>query len=142
MVRLLLPLVPVWHRAYFRSHRLGVNVAVGVFFSGLLNLFLPAVTDTSAAALVLPAPLLTAFNLTWVVGGAMSVFGLVKGSVRAEVPGSALIAGGLTAYFVVVASIRSWAALAAIFIAFLALGYAERAWQLWRCGYDHEVRGG
>lgn len=126
----------MWHRAYVRSHPLGLAVAVGIMLSGAIGLLFPESVQESAPALVLPDALLVSFNVVWAVGGGLASFGLIRGSRDAEVPGLALIAGGLSAYYIVVVSIRPTAALQALFIGALAIGCAVRAWHLVRAGYD------
>lgn len=129
-------LAPAWHRAYVRSHPLGLCVSFFIAVAGLIGLVAPQLVNESAAALVLPGWQLTVFNTTWLVGGSLATIGLLRGLPNAEAPGLALIAGGLTAYYIAVVSIRASSALTALFIAGLAIGCIARAWRIYRCGYD------
>lgn len=131
---------PTWHRAYVRSHRLGLAVAIGIFLGGCINLFAPEIVQESAPTLVLPDFVLTVFNLVWVLGGALAAFGLLRGVREAEVPGLLLLAGGLGAYYITAISLRSTTALTALFIALLAFGCLGHAVNLIRYGYEGQRR--
>lgn len=111
-------------------------MAVGIFLGGLIGLLAPEAVQESAPSLVLPDWVLIFFNCVWVIGGGLSMVGLVRGNREIEIPGMILIAGGLGSYYVVVVSIRATAALTALFIALLALGCLGRAVNLYRFGYD------
>lgn len=128
-------IVPTWHRAYVRSHPLGLMVAVGVFLAGAVGLVLPAVTDSSAPGAILSTSGLVAFNAVWTLGGGLATVGLLRGNREIEVPGLALMAGGLTAYYIAVVTVRGVAGLAGVFMGTLALGCALRAVELYRHGY-------
>jgi len=133
-------IIPTWHRAYVRSHRLGICVSLGILVGGLINLLTPELVEESAPVLVLPRIVLLIFNLTWVVGGALSAIGALRGARHIEIPGLSLVAGGLLAYYVTAITVRSTTALTAIFIALLAVGFAGHAINLYLNGYDGEVR--
>jgi hypothetical protein len=130
--------VPVWHRAYLRGHPLGLAVSVGILLGGLLGLFAPELVTESAPSLVLPSWVRLTFYLVWTFGGGLATIGLLRGVRQIEVPGMMLIAGGLSAYYIVAISIRATSALTALFIATLALGCMGRAWHLIRYGYEGE----
>lgn len=133
-------MIPRWHRAYVRSHPLGLCISLGFFTSGAIGLLAPSLVKDSAPALTLPTFVLVLFNIAWLVGGFLASVGLLRGRRDLEIPGMALIAGGMTAYFATVVSIRAISALAAVFMAFLAIGCAARAWTLLKHGYDGILR--
>jgi len=127
---------PAWHRAYFRSHPYGFWIYATISVSGTVGLVFPDLVNESAPAIVLPIWVLMVFNAVWSMGGALAALGLLRGKLRVEVPGLALIAGGLVTYYAAVVQIRATGALQAIFIGGLALGAIERAWELYHHGYD------
>lgn len=129
-------LAPRWHRPYVRSHPIGLFVALGIAVGGFCGLFLPQVVRESAASLTLPEFVLTVFYAVWLVGGIAAFFGLLRGILRLQVAGMALISGGLLTYYVVIISIRGSAAVQAFFIAALGIGCGLHAWNLARCGYS------
>ncbi len=134
-VQRLLP-IPAWHRAYVRSHPIGLAVALGIFLGGLIGLLAPGAVRGSAPTLILPEWVLVFFNVVWVLGGGLSTLGLIRGLREVEIPGMMLTAGGLGAYYITAVSLRSTSALTALFIALLSFGCAGRAWNLYRYGYD------
>lgn len=99
-------------------------------------MFLPQVVRESAASLTLPEFVLTLFYIVWLVGGTAASVGLLRGILRLQVAGMALISGGLLAYYSVIVSIRGSAAVQAFFIAALGVGCGLHAWNLARCGYS------
>lgn len=129
-------LIPKWHRAYLRSHPVGLMVSLGIFLAGALALFAPAVVEREAASAVLPTWALTLFNVVWFTGGGAAFVGMLLGIRRLHVPGMALIAGGLLSYYAVLVSLLGLRALAAVFIALLGVGCAAHAWNLARFGYE------
>lgn len=128
--------VPKVQREYLRSHPGWPWVMVGILLSGIVGLVAPEAVAGSVIALVLPKPLLIAFNIVWVVGGGLGTFGIVRGHPRAEVPGLALIAGGLVSYYIAIVSVRAVGALQVLFILWLAVGCVVRAVRLVHCGYE------
>jgi hypothetical protein len=128
-------LIPPSQRAYVASHPLGKWVAIGIFFSGLINTLMPSLTSESVVALVFSPLIIFAFNLAWTVGGALCAFGLMRGKSKVEGAGMCLLASGLFTYYLAVFSVRTTAALAALFIPCLAYGCAKRAWHLATHGY-------
>lgn len=97
---------------------------------GLIGTFLPEAVDESVIALIFPAWVFYLFNLIWFLGGAASTYGLLRGRADVEVGGLSLMASGLTAYYIAVVSVRASSALLALFIFFLAVGSAARAFAL------------
>lgn len=130
-------LAPRWHRAYVRSHPIGLFVALGLAVGGFSGLFFPHLVSESAASLVLPELVLKLFYVVWLIGGFFSFLGILRGALRLHVSGMALVAGGLLAYYGVIVTIRGSAAVQAAFIGLLGIGCGLHAWNLVRCGgYD------
>jgi len=125
---------PRWHRAYVRSHPGWPWVMLGIAISGAIGLIMPWLVEESVVALVLPKWSYTLFNLIWMVGGACAMFGIVRGRSDVEIGGLALVAGGLTAYYIAIVSVRATASLTAVFIGFLAIGCIARASHLYFAG--------
>lgn len=131
--------VPSWHRAYVRSHRWGFVMAVGFFLTGMLGLLAPHLVSESSVALTLPLVALRTFYALWMLGGLGGSLGLLLARRELEIPGLALIAGGMMAYFIT-ATASHGASLASILFVFIALGAIERAWDLFRYGYGGILR--
>jgi hypothetical protein len=128
--------VPPWHRAYVRSHWVGLSVAVGVCLSGLIGLIAPEAVEQSASAVVLPRWAVTMLNVSWVVGGASASVGLLRGNRQLHVPGMSLIGGGLLAYYSAILALRPEAAWQVVFIAILGVGCLLHATFLALYGYS------
>lgn len=109
--------------------------ALGIFIGGLLGVVAPELVRESAPSLVLPEWVLLAFNICWMVGGGTAFVGMVRGIVALHMPGMALIAGGLISYWAIIATIRGWGALTAVFILLLGIGCGLHAAYLYFCGY-------
>ncbi len=127
-------LAPSWHRSYVRAHPVGLFVALGIALGGFFGLFLPDTVSESAASLTLPEFVLKLFYVVWLLGGTTAFVGILRGNLRLHVPGMALIAGGLLAYYGVIVTIRGSAAIQAAFIALLGVGCGLHAINLIRCG--------
>lgn len=128
--------VPPWHRAYLRSHWVGLSVALGVCLSGLIALVAPEVVEQSASAVVLPSWVVTLLNVTWMIGGGTAAAGLLRGNRQLHVPGMSLIGGGLLAYYSAIVALRPEAALQVIFIPILGAGCLLHALFLGLYGYS------
>lgn len=131
---LLYRVVPPRQISYIRSHPLALCFAAGVALVGAFSLV--GLTATSSAAFTLPDWLRAAFNCVWVIGGAASVIGIVRGRRGAEGGGMALLATGMSAYFLLIAYANPRSAFGGSFIAFLALGCWLRVKHLASSGYD------
>lgn len=127
-------LAPRWHRAYVRSHPGWPWVMIGIALSGAVGVITPWLVDESVIALILPRWSYYLFNVIWMLGGAAGTFGIVRGRSDIEIGGLALVAGGLSAYYMAVITVRATSSLTALFIAFLALGCIARASNLFFCG--------
>lgn len=115
---------------------------LGIAVSGGIGLVLPWLVEESVIALVLPKWSYVLFNLIWAVGGCAGTFGIVRGRSDVEIGGLSLVAGGLTAYYVAVVSVRATSSLTALFIGFLALGCIARASHLYFAGGYAGEQGG
>lgn len=112
---------------------------IGITLGGIIGVMLPEAVDESVIGLVFPRWVFYLFNAIWLCGGAASTFGLLRGRADIEVGGLALVASGLTAYYIAVVSVRASAALLALFIICLAIGSAARIFALiHRGGYPGE----
>lgn len=135
-------MVPLWHRAYVRSHPLGLTVSVGVCISGFVALAFPGLAEGSSPTRALPDWTLIVFNVVLMIGGGLATWGLLRGNVNFEVPGLFLLAGGLASFYFTVVSVRPTSALQVIFIGALAIGCAARGWHLAHYGYDGSMHSG
>ena len=115
-------------------------MAIGIGLAGIAGMVYPDLVKESAPALILPTWLYFLFNCIWAAGGTFAAWGLMRGLVRLEVPGLALMSGGLGAYYMAVITARGWSgAIAGLFIGSLALGCAIRSFHLFHYGYDGNV---
>jgi hypothetical protein len=129
-------LVPRTQRAYLASHPLALWVSVGIAFTGWLNLLFPEPAAESSTALVFPGWLLLMFNLSWAIGGSLSVIGLLRGKPRIEGIGMTLLASGLFSLFLAILALSPDRALrSAVFIVTLAIGSGLRARHLMTHAY-------
>lgn len=136
-------LAPRWHRAYVRSHPAWPWITIGLALSGLIGLVTPWLVEESVIALILPEWSYYLFNFVWFAGGTASTLGMLRGRSDIEIGGLSLVAGGLTAYYIAVISVRATSSLTALFIGFLAIGAIARATHLFSSGgYAGERTGG
>jgi hypothetical protein len=105
-------------------------VTLGIMLGGLIGVILPEAVEESVIGLVFPHWVFYLFNAIWFSGGAASTYGLLRGRADIEVGGLALVASGLTAYYLAVVSVRASAALLALFIICLAVGSVARVFAL------------
>lgn len=128
-------LIPPNHRAYLASHPLGFCIALGLAVSGLVNVLFPDAVQDTAASLALPPILYYAFSATWAVGGTCAALGLLRGLRNLEAGGDVLLASSLLVNYISVVWVRTTSALAAVFVLFMAVGFALRARHLTKAGY-------
>jgi hypothetical protein len=123
-------IVPPGHRAYVAAHPLGVCLSLGIAASGWIRILWPGTAADSPSSLVLPAFILFTFNVAWAAGGTLAAVGLLRGKAKMEGVGMSLLASALAAYYCLILSLRPLAALTAVFIVFLAVGCALRAYHV------------
>lgn len=117
------------------SHPFALLFAIGVAFQGALYLCAPGVFEASASAAALSPTILALFNASWLVGGALSVIGIIRGHRKPEAVGMSLLAGGFAAYYSIVAGAVPYGWLTGLFILFLAVGCFLRARHVAKTGY-------
>jgi hypothetical protein len=127
-------LIPTQHRAYVVAHPLALWFSLGVAFAGGFNLFFPHLSESSAS-FIYPEWLIIAFDLTWLIGGLTSAYGLLRGKRRFEAFGMSLLAGGMATIYVSAATLIPYAWATSMFVLFLAIGCAFRARTLVKTGY-------
>lgn len=128
-------LIPPHQRPYVASHPLGLFFSIGVALEGFLNLVAPGLSSSSASAQALDPTVLTLFNLTWVVGGGLSMIGLLRGFRKSEAGGMSLLGGAFGAYYIVIVGLVPGAWATGLFIICLSIGCFLRARHLARTGY-------
>jgi hypothetical protein len=129
-------------RAYISSHPLALRFSLGLFIVGLVSLVAPQTIEQTATSMALPEWLQIGFRLTWTLGGAASVWGIIRGRRAFEAAGMTLIATGLAIDYLAIVSVRWQSALPGLFILFLAEGCFQRTRHLRKNGYEIvEVRG-
>ena len=131
----MLAFIPPSHRAYLASHPLAVGLSIGIALTGYVNILFPQWTTESSAQIVLPSLILLLFNLSWVIGGTLSTFGLLRGKPKVEGAGMSLLAAGLLANYIAFVYLRPEAAITGSFILTLAIACGFRARHLARHSY-------
>jgi hypothetical protein len=126
---------PHHQRPYLASHQLVLWFSGGVAFQGCVNLIAPELSQASASAIVLSPLLFAIFNATWLVAGALSVVGVIRGVRKAEAVGMSLLAGGFGAYYSIVAGTVPNGWLTGVFILALAIGCFRRSRHVAITGY-------
>jgi hypothetical protein len=127
--------VPHHQQPYLASHQLVTWFSGGVAFQGSVNLIAPELSQATASAIVLSPLLFAIFSATWLVGGALSVVGVVRGIRKAEAVGMSLLAGGFGAYYSILTGTVPNGWLTGAFILALAIGCFRRARHVAVTGY-------
>lgn len=134
MLRRLNPVARSQH-AYVASHPLGVWLSIGIAVTGLVNMFAPGLTEESSSTIVFSPFVLFLFNLTWALGGSLSVFGLLRGRRKVEGAGMSMLSAGMLSLFLAIISLKPDAAVTASFILAIGIGCGLRARHLATHGY-------
>lgn len=117
-------------RAYVASHPLGVWLSIGIAASGYINLLFPHLSGESSSSIVFSPLVLLMFNLSWAVGGTMSLVGLLRGRRKLEGGGMSILSAGMLSLFLAIFALRPQSALTALFVLALGIGCGVRAWHL------------
>lgn len=121
---------------YVREHPLALAFSASMALSGLLVLTIPSVRATSPTIAVLPMWTANVWGAMLLIGGAMSVFGLLRDRPDFESAGMALLGSGqLVALITSISSLGfASAVLGVVLRGGLAIGCWARAYHLARIG--------
>lgn len=126
-------LIPRRQLPYLRSHPFVVAVSMGIATQGLINIAAPS--PESIATLAFSIGVYYLFNAMWIIGGTLTAIGLLRGMRGVEAAGATLLTGSTALFYAAAVSLRGWESRTAVFVFFLALGYALRVRHLVTAGY-------
>jgi hypothetical protein len=121
-------MIPEANRAYVRGSIMTLWVVIGVTLSGIARLAVPSVVSSNSALQALPTGVLVLLNIAWILSGAVTVMGILRGRRDVEAAGLILIATSFACFFIAIAAFKFSTVPSVLYIPTFALGAAWRGY--------------
>lgn len=122
-------------RTYIASHAVLFWLCVGLFVAGASSLIFPDSVQQSSTSLALPEWLRIGFQVSYTLGAAMALYGLIRGEARVEAAAQMLLGSSFLIDYAAIVHLAPDAWIAGLFIVSLAIGCLRRGVFLVRRGY-------